>query len=373
MKAQILKISGHKNEKDFYKEFPTMESFMAKHGAKLKKAQTGVDMNINNIPDYLEGVQPTNQYTGAGSTPQEFGSAINQNAAQPNFGPQNAPYTPIAGWQKPGMPQNEPIFDPSSVMQPYQRTDQDDIAQGQAIMGQAQQSMAKSQQKKGGDFKTGVGMIDKVVGGFKALTAEKKALKSARIWRDVSTVARKASETEDVNKDQMIADAAARKRKALMPTVTGEELFPVYGTGTNPLAKHGKGLPTGGLKRSEDYGSKSKPYASVSKGDFAGGGRSYPIPTIQDAGDALRLASLHNRPDVKAKVYAKYPELRKHPHGGEIMNTYAPEDIYQDLGYEPLMESEFGYQPLLTDLEVLSDTKMVVVWVVVVVALISPK
>lgn len=67
----------------------------------------------------------------------------------------------------------------------------------------------------------------------------------------------------------------------------------------------------GGLSRSEDYGSKSKPYPSVASGDFAGGGRSYPIPTKADAVDALRLAGLHNRPDVKAKVYAKYPSLKK--------------------------------------------------------------
>lgn len=67
----------------------------------------------------------------------------------------------------------------------------------------------------------------------------------------------------------------------------------------------------GGLSRSKDYGSKSKPYPNVKKSDFAGGGRSYPIPTKADARDALRLAGLHHRPDVKAKVYRKYPELRK--------------------------------------------------------------
>lgn len=67
----------------------------------------------------------------------------------------------------------------------------------------------------------------------------------------------------------------------------------------------------GGLNRSEDYGSKKKPYPNVSKSDFAGGHRSYPIPTKADAVDALRLAGLHGRSDVKAKVYRKYPELRK--------------------------------------------------------------
>ena len=67
----------------------------------------------------------------------------------------------------------------------------------------------------------------------------------------------------------------------------------------------------GGLSRDKDYGSEKKPYPSVKSGDFAGGGRSYPIPTKADAVDALRLAGLHGRADVKAKVYAKYPELKK--------------------------------------------------------------
>ena len=85
----------------------------------------------------------------------------------------------------------------------------------------------------------------------------------------------------------------------------------------------------GGLSRSKDYGSKKKPYPSVKKGDFAGGGRSYPIPTKADAVDALRLAGLHNRPDVKAKVYKKYPSLKKHAFGGDLNSNGS---IF-DLGY----------------------------------------
>lgn len=72
----------------------------------------------------------------------------------------------------------------------------------------------------------------------------------------------------------------------------------------------------GGLSRSKDYGSSKKPYPSVNKKDFAGGGRSYPIPTRADAVDALRLAGLHGRSDVKTKVYKKYPDLKKKRMGG---------------------------------------------------------
>lgn len=71
----------------------------------------------------------------------------------------------------------------------------------------------------------------------------------------------------------------------------------------------------GGLNRKQDYGSKRKPYPNVNSSDFAGSNRSYPIPTKADAIDALKLAGLHGRNDVKAKVYAKYPSLKKAPFG----------------------------------------------------------
>lgn len=69
-------------------------------------------------------------------------------------------------------------------------------------------------------------------------------------------------------------------------------------------------LRNGGLT-SKDRGSSKHPYPSVSSKDFAGGGRSYPIPTKADAVDALRLAGLHGRSDVRSKVFNKYPSLRK--------------------------------------------------------------
>lgn len=103
------------------------------------------------------------------------------------------------------------------------------------------------------------------------------------------------------------------------------------------IGKHGSNLPRtidyinknninenkkamGGLSRDKDYGSKKKPYPSVAKKDFAGGHRSYPISTKADAVDALRLAGLHGRSDVKAKVYNKYPELRKKGNVGLVVS-----------------------------------------------------
>lgn len=80
-------------------------------------------------------------------------------------------------------------------------------------------------------------------------------------------------------------------------------------------------LRNGGLT-SKDRGSSKHPYPSVSSKDFAGGGRSYPIPTKADAVDALRLAGLHGRSDVKSKVYSRYPELRKKAKDGVEIEPY---------------------------------------------------
>ena len=77
----------------------------------------------------------------------------------------------------------------------------------------------------------------------------------------------------------------------------------------------------GGLSRSKDYGSKSKPYPKVKNSDFAGKNRSYPIPTKADAIDALKLAGLHGRDDIRSKVYSRYPELRKKAKAGGVYSV----------------------------------------------------
>lgn len=88
----------------------------------------------------------------------------------------------------------------------------------------------------------------------------------------------------------------------------------------------------GGLSRKKDYGSKNKPYPKVKAGDFAGKNRSYPIPTKADAIDALRLAGLHGRSDIKSKVYKKYPELKKAEFGEILENLGGVEGAANSIG-----------------------------------------
>lgn len=109
-------------------------------------------------------------------------------------------------------------------------------------------------------------------------------------------------------RDSVVTKDRTGYGKDFGPIKGGASLIPIITeTYTPKRIKHKLG---GGLT-SKDRGSSKRPYPSVSSKDFAGGGRSYPIPTKADAVDALRLAGLHGRNDVRSKVYSKYPSLRK--------------------------------------------------------------
>lgn len=109
-------------------------------------------------------------------------------------------------------------------------------------------------------------------------------------------------------RDSVVTKDRTGYGKDFGPIKGGASLIPIITeTYTPKRIKHKLG---GGLT-SKDRGSSKRPYPSVSSKDFAGGGRSYPIPTKADVVDALRLAGLHGRSDVRSKVYSKYPSLRK--------------------------------------------------------------
>lgn len=120
-------------------------------------------------------------------------------------------------------------------------------------------------------------------------------------------------------RDSVVTKDRTGYGKDFGPIKGGASLIPIITeTYTPKRIKHKLG---GGLT-SKDRGSSKRPYPSVSSKDFAGGGRSYPIPTKADAIDALRLAGLHGRSDVRSKVYSRYPELRKKAEYGVNIDPY---------------------------------------------------
>ena len=163
-----------------------------------------------------------------------------------------------------------------------------------------------------------------------------RALKAAKKWNDLD----KAKQAAGIQREYVTHTIGRRPKTRHKIKVSKErdaaEHNYMFGYGSIPMSTFLNFVdPTkpnnknntndkkamGGLSRSKDYGSKSKPYPSVKSGDFAGGHRSYPIPTKTDAIDALRLAGLHGRSDVRAKVYAKYPDLRKKSKSGGLYSV----------------------------------------------------
>ena len=74
MKDQILKIAGVKSEKEFYKKFPTEESFMAKHGKKLEKLAMGKSMVEKQLKQLTDFSNPPIAQDGLGNIANALGA-----------------------------------------------------------------------------------------------------------------------------------------------------------------------------------------------------------------------------------------------------------------------------------------------------------
>lgn len=187
----ILKIAKVKDIDSFYKKFPSEEAFMAKYGkefkkamkgAKIPKAQDGFDISgkiTANMNDWFN-----NQHIGLSKEDQLKLSPI-----------QTTP------------------FQKMDFMSGTVQTGTNDNGVGDAISS----------------FNPIAGGIIK---GIQQLKEEKERMLEAKQWRDVTGVQLQASNL----KPERI------ERKYLRPedfTVTGEEMFPTYGTGSNVLAKDG--------------------------------------------------------------------------------------------------------------------------------------
>lgn len=148
-------------------------------------------------------------------------------------------------------------------------------------------------------------------------------------------------------RDSVVTKDRTGYGKDFGPIKGGASLIPIITeTYTPKRIKHKLG---GGLT-SKDRGSSKYPYPSVSSKDFAGGGRSYPILTKADAVDALRLAGLHGRSDVRSKVYSKYPSLRPKAAFGDWVRTNRDDNALADLLYESGLFDRESWNTMLRDI-----------------------
>jgi hypothetical protein len=218
MKAQILKIAGVKSEKEFYKKFPTEESFMKVHGKALKKAQMGTMIQGSTSPQFnpqpinFQQLYDQNDMFITGSTQdmrdQEALDLANLEAQQKMANKKSGLVetltklgTAMGGGAKNGKKLKK-------------------AATGQQILG----GISKGIGKAGGPAAVAQN-VGNIVGGIQQMRDEKNIMKEAQQMAGVSDVALQASMT----RPEQIQKKYVRPEDNIN---TGSEFFPIYGTGT---------------------------------------------------------------------------------------------------------------------------------------------
>jgi hypothetical protein len=239
MKKEFLKLAGVKNIKEFYAKYPDEKSFFKAHPeAKkmIKKAHTGTFMP--GTVSYLQGMQnlPNMQNVMQGQT-QSAGvnAGMFPSGNQPQTsGPTNAPGN-YNSWD----------IDNNGVPDTIQRPEGNPLNNNSAPPAASNQPDNKMD-KIGEQVGKFAPMAGQLISGYQNLRAGRRAKKEAQKWANVTGVQATAAETQDIDNFREYSENASKRRKAFMPEMTGEEFFPVYGVGTNVLARNGVRLEGGG-------------------------------------------------------------------------------------------------------------------------------
>jgi len=232
MKAEILKIAGVKSEKEFYKKFPTEESFIKVHGKALKKAQMGAMIQGNQSPQTnprpinFQQLYDQNDMYITGSTQgmrnkqaqDQASLAAQEKMANKKSGIADAigQIGKIAGDVSSGAKNGKKL-----------KKAQDGMAD---LFGKVGKGISAGVGKAGGPMAVAQAAGD-VVGGFQQMKQEKGTRNVAEQMAKVSGVALQASQTQP---EQM-------QRKYVRPDSPGNisqpgELYNPLGYGTNILA-----------------------------------------------------------------------------------------------------------------------------------------
>jgi hypothetical protein len=232
MKAEILKIAGVKSEKEFYKKFPTEESFIKVHGKALKKAQVGAMIQGNTSPQFntqpinFQQLYDQNDMFITGSTQdmrnqkvQDQGNLVaQQKMTNKKSGVVDAinQIGKIAGEMSSGAKYGKKLKK----------------AQGgiENVIGKVGKGLGAGVSKLGGPMAAAQSIGD-VVGGIQQMKAEKETMNQAQQMAGVSDVALQASMT----RPEQVQKKYVRPEDNIN---TGQEFFPIYGVGTT-LAKNG--------------------------------------------------------------------------------------------------------------------------------------
>ena len=197
----------------------------ARYGADIPRAQGGFNVNTYGI-----GAQTMGRMGGSSAFVNQPGTQGSYGFGGTNYGgPQGAypPDTSNPNWMQKntsGAP-----YESSNINKNYTGY-QGEVAEQPSGMDAVMGGIAKQ-----------AGPIGELYGGYQALRGERRARKAAEQNLAISNVTRQAAETEDVDKNT--------QRKYVRPEDninSGSAFFPVYGAGTNVLARNGVRLQDGG-------------------------------------------------------------------------------------------------------------------------------
>jgi hypothetical protein len=223
MKTEFLKMAGVKTEKQFYAKFPDEASFFKAYPqAKkmIKKAQTGMMVppqmqsylqSMNSVPNMQNVMQGQMQSQGV-------------NAGMfPGYGT-NAPGTANA-WDIDTNQVPDLLQGPGGPMGPYKNNLNITTTPPKPNLGETIGKFAP--------------MVGKFAEGYGNLRAGRRNKLAAQQMAKLTGVQAEAAETRPEEYD----------RRYVRPEdniLTGEEKFPIYGVGTNALARNGARLESGG-------------------------------------------------------------------------------------------------------------------------------
>jgi hypothetical protein len=297
MRADFLKIAGVKSEAEFYKKFPSEEAFMKKHGKAVKKlmakrAQVGTMIpNIGTPEQNLTPISFDNDYMNdsvakltGGKTSQELRDDAMYQAKMADLNKPEKPgfmeqITNIAQGAFSGMNNSaknggkfEPhmMYDPKTKKGKKAKTLKEHLAlkkkgwghtapkaqEGGVDIGTPQfdfdlgdggpsrmgrynadgspETFGQGAQRifESNEFQTGLSIVDDAISISDQIKSQKENLAQVKQNRKVAEIALQASKTMPEKIE----------RKYVRPEDiqnTGEEFFPIYGVGTNVLAKSG--------------------------------------------------------------------------------------------------------------------------------------
>lgn len=334
MKDQILKIAKVKSEKEFYKKYPTEEAFMKAHGKAFKKAAMGRAMVEQQLDQLTDFGNPPSAADGMNmQQPFRFGDAL-VGARARNAGistERQMDLDKIQALDEKNQQQDSGMGDISGLIQQGMKMFGD--GEGGGIPSDIQDAIGAGFEMRHGGY-----VIPKAAGGFdlaglaKGLGGGSGGLGNSLV--DMFGGKGKAAGIMGASQDMFKADGIkALGSKAGLATAGKAAGLGLLNSATDIIEGVGQ------IKEQEKQINKSNQYAQVSN-LTATAAESKPIGVKKS--NPLRYENDLVQPMNPQGTNTNYLAAYGAHIGGnptEIQNIYNPGDLYNDLGYEPLSDS----------------------------------